>query len=171
MCARATRLLFILMLGGVVVSWATPPFSVISQTQAVTDEDRMLLGTWQFNPAKSRYKIGTPPQSQIRIYEPHGQGVKATIKTTFVDGRSATVEYTANYDSLEYAVRGASDVDTIALKKVGRRTAEATLSHAGRVMATARRIISEDGQSMTIEYQGTLMGQQVDYVAVYDKQK
>jgi hypothetical protein len=158
------------MLGGVVVGWATHPLPVISQTQTATDEDRLLLGTWQFNPAKSRYKIGARPQSQIRIYEPHGEGVKATIKTVYPDGRSTTVEYTANYDSLEYPLRGSADADMIALKKVGRRTAEAVLSHAGKIMATARRVISEDGRSMTIEYQGELMGQRVDYVAVYDKQ-
>ena len=44
------------------------------------------------------------------------------------------------------------------------------LSHAGRVMAAISRVISEDGQTLTIAYKGELMGRQVDYVAVYDKQ-
>jgi len=38
-------------------------------------------------------------------------------------------------------------------------------------MATARRVISEDGSTLTIEYQGELLGERVDYTAVYDKQQ
>jgi hypothetical protein len=38
-------------------------------------------------------------------------------------------------------------------------------------MATVRREISEDAQTMTISYQGELLADYVDYVAVYDKQK
>ena len=102
--------------------------------------------------------------------EPSGPGVKATIKTTYANGRSTTVEYTANYDSVEYPVTGAPDADMIALKKVAPRTAEAVLSHAGQVMATVRRVISEDGKTMTMAYQGTLLGERADYIAVYDKQ-
>jgi hypothetical protein len=69
------------------------------------DEDKLLLGTWKLNFAKSKYKAGIPPQNQKRTYEPSGQGVKATVKTTFANGRSTTVEYVANYDSVEYPIR------------------------------------------------------------------
>jgi uncharacterized protein (DUF2252 family) len=170
MCAHMPRLLFTMLVGGVIAVWATHPLLVSGQSRGDTDEDRLLLGTWKFNAAKSKYKIGIPPQSQIRVYEPSGERVKATIKTTHANGRSTTVEYVANYDSVEYPVTGSSDADTIALKKVAPRTAEAILSHAGQVMATVRRVISEDGKTMTIAYQGTLLGERADYVAVYDKQ-
>jgi hypothetical protein len=171
MCARTTRLLFTALLGGAISVWAAQPLRAAAQSSARSDEDRLLLGTWKLNLAKSKYRSGPPPQSQTRTYEPEGQGVKATIRTTFADGRSTTVGYVANYDSLEYAVTGSPDADTIALKRVGPRTAEATLSHAGRVIASASRVISEDGNILTITYQGVQLGNQVDYVAVYDKQK
>jgi hypothetical protein len=169
MWVRTTQLLFIAMMGSAIAVFAAQ--SVPSKSSPSTDEDRMLLGTWKLNVGKSKYRIGTPPKSQTRVYEPHEQGVKATIKTVYADGRSTTVEYTANYDALEYPVTGTQDVDTIALKKVASRTAEAVLSHAGKVMATARRVISEDGSTLTIEYQGELLGERVDYTAVYDKQQ
>jgi hypothetical protein len=169
MCARITRLLFTMWLGGAVASWATPPLPITGQ-RANSEEDRLLLGTWKLNVAKSKYKIGIPPENQTRIYESRGELVKATIKTTYANGRSTTVEYVAGYDSLEYPVTGSPDVDTIALKKVAPRTAEAVLSHAGQVMATVRRVISEDGKTMTISYQGMVLGERADYVAVYDKQ-
>jgi hypothetical protein len=171
MCARTTRLLFTALLGGAIGVWAAHPLPVAGQSSASSDEDRLLLGTWKLNLAKSKYRSGPPPQSQTRTYEPQGQGVKAAIKTTYADGRSTTVGYVANYDSLEYAVTGSPDADTIALKKVAPRTAEATLLHAGKVIATASRVISEDGNMLTISYQGVQLGNHVDYVAVYDRQK
>jgi hypothetical protein len=169
MWVHTTQFLFIAMLGSAIAVFAAQ--STPSKSSPGTDEDRMLLGTWKLNVGTSKYRIGTPPKSQTRVYEPHEQGVKATIKTIYADGRSTTVEYTANYDAVEYPVTGTPDVDTIALKKVGSRTAEAVLSHAGKVMATVRRVISEDGSTLTIEYQGELSGEHVDYTAVYDKQQ
>src|SRR5262249_39917193 len=118
MCAHMLRLLITTVLGGVIAVWATHPLPVIGQSRGDVDEDKLLLGTWKLNVAKSKYKVGIPPQNQIRTYEPSGQGVKATVKTTYANGRSTTVEYVANFDSLEYPVTGAPDTDTIALKKV-----------------------------------------------------
>jgi hypothetical protein len=171
MCTRTSRWLFTALLSGAIAVWAAEPLWASGQPSAASDEDRLLLGTWTLNLAKSTYRSGPAPRSQIRTYEPHDQGVKATIKTVFIDGRSTTVGYVANYDSLEYAVTGSPEVDTIALKRVAPRTAQATLSHAGKVIATARRVISEDGNTLTISYQGQQMGTRVDYTAVYEKQK
>jgi hypothetical protein len=150
MCARTPRLLFAATLSAAIAVWAAHPLPIAGQASANSDEDRLLLGTWKVNLAKSKYRIGSPPQNQTRTYEPQGEGVKATIRTTYPNGRSTTVGYVANYDSLEYAVTGSPDADTIALKKVAPRTAAVVLSHAGKVMATVRRVISEDGQTMTI---------------------
>ena len=171
MCARTTRWLFTALLGGAISVWAAHPLPIGAQSSAKSDEDRLLLGTWKLNLAKSKYRSGPPPQSQTRTYESQGESVKATIHTTYADGRSTTVGYVANYDSLEYAVSGSPDVDTIALKRVAPRSAEATLTHAGRIIATASRVISDDGNMLTITYQGMQLGAQVDYIAVYDKQK
>ncbi len=169
MWVRTTQLLFIVAIGSTIAVLAAQ--SLPAKLSAHSDEDRLLLGTWKLNVAKSKYRSGLPPKSQTRVYEPHDQGVKATIKTVYADGHSTTIQYTANYDALEYPVSGSPDADTIALKKIAPRTAEAVLSHAGKVMATARRIISEDGTTLTIEYQGQLGNGRVDYVAIYDKQE
>jgi len=79
------------------------------------------------------------------------------------------VEFVAAYDSLDHPVTGSSDADTIRLKKTAPRTAEATLSHAGKVTGVAKRAISPDGQTLTITYDGETQGDQVHYVAVFDK--
>lgn len=170
MCARTSRWLFTTVLCAAIAVRAAHALPAGPQT-AVTDEDRLLLGTWKLNLDKSRYRVGPAPQSQTRTYEPQGDGVKATIVTVYADGRTTKVGYVANYDSLEYTVTGSPDADTITLKKVAPRTSQAVLSHAGKFIASTSRVISEDGQTMTISYRGELLGRSMDYTAVYDRQE
>ena len=55
----------------------------------------------------------------------------------------------AEYDR-EYPVSGTEEYDHILLKRIDERTAQAVLSHAGRVYGVARRVIAPSGASMTI---------------------
>jgi hypothetical protein len=98
------------------------------------------------------------------------EGVRATIVTLDAKGQSMTARYTADYDSLEHPLTGSTTVDAIALKKIDSHTAEATLTHARKVIGTARRVISLDGKTMTITFRGLGDdGRQVVNVAVYEK--
>ena len=144
MWVRTTQLLFIAMMGSAIAVFAAQ--SAPSKSSPGTDEDRMLLGTWKLNVGKSKYRIGTPPKSQTRVYEPHEQGVKATITTVYADGRSTTVEYTANYDALEYPVTGTQDVDTIALKKVSSHCAGSERRCCTRTSASVSNSASLKGR-------------------------
>jgi hypothetical protein len=117
------------------------------------DQDR-ILGTWVLNVAKSKYTPGPTPKSQRRTYDMHPEGIKTTIVTVFPDGKSTTVEFVAGYDSMEHPVTGSAGSDMIRMKKISDETAEAILSHAGTVIGVARRVISRDGKTMTISYQG-----------------
>ena len=124
------------------------------------------------NAAKSTFRPGPPYRSQIRTYERQADGMKTRIKTTYADGHVTDVEFTAAYDSLEYPVTGSPEYDSIKLKKVDASTSEAVLGHAGKVFATARRILSEDGMRMTIVYQtNPSEGTTVNNVMVYEKLK
>src|SRR6059036_1266593 len=168
MRARSTRLLLPALVGAALALWATD--RLLADAQASTPPDERVFGTWHLNAARSTFSPGPPYRSQIRIYERHEKGVKATITTTYSDGHSTQVEYTADYDSLEYPVTGSPDYDSIKLKRVDPFTAEAELGHAGKVFATARRTISEDGKMMTIVFQVDLFaGSRVNNVMVYDK--
>ena len=61
--------------------------------------------------------------------------------------------------------------DAIAVKRIDDRTSEASLKKAGKVVSTARRVISADGKSMTITTEGTnAQGQKMKNTAVFDKQ-
>ena len=150
-----------------VVGIVAPP--VAAQSMADADVD-LVLGTWTLNIEKSRFHPGPGPKSQTRTYASHPDGVKVTLDSVDADGKSRTVEYTANVDSLEYPVTGTANIDTVALKAINAHTAEAVLRHANKIIGTARRVISEDGRTLTIDYEGRGRdGSQVEITAVYEK--
>ena len=159
-----------LVLGGAILVWSVGSL-VVGQPKATPDKD-LALGTWILDVEKSIYRPGPAPRSQTRTYEAHPDGVLAKITTVDADGNSLSAEYVADYDSLEYPITGSMTVDALSLKRVNAYTAEATLMHASKVIGRARRVISEDGKTMTITYKGTgQRGQEVDITAVYDKKE
>lgn len=163
MCARSTRLVPLVT----ALALSTPPLLFAQQSAAPGQNP--LVGDWKLVVEKSRYSPGPPPQSQRRTYEAHPRGVKATVRTVNADGETSIVEYTANHDSIEYRVTGSAETDGIALTKIDDYTAEAKLTHAGRVVGTARRVVSPDGRTMTITFRDARGV--VHNVAVYEKEE
>jgi hypothetical protein len=142
-----------------------------AQTPPGSSSEDLVLGVWTLDVQKSSYDPGPPPKSQTRTYESVPEGTHATIVTVDAKGQSVTARYTAKYDSLEYPLTGSAAIDAIALKRVNAYTSEATLTHARKTIGTARRVISEDGKTMTITFRGTdENGRAVVNVAVYEKQ-
>jgi hypothetical protein len=134
----------------------------------VSGEDP-LLGTWRLIVSQSKYKPGPPPQSQVRIYEKHPFGIKATVRTIYADGRSTTVQSIYAYDKEEYPVTGSEDFDAIIVKRINAYVHEATLSHAGHEIGSFRRVISRDGKQMTVSLQRS--NPPADNVEVYEKEE
>lgn len=170
MCASFCRSLVPALLGATVTLCAAALTSHAYQAPAAAGEDP-LLGTWHLDVAKSQYNPPPPPRSERRTYEAHREGLKVTITRMEVDGRSTFIQYSADYNSLEYPVSGSSEVDTIALRRVDAYTAEATLTHAGKAMGTASREVSKDGKRLTISFQGTNSRGRFNNVAVYEKEE
>ena len=132
-------------------------------------KEEPIVGTWRLNAAKSRYLPGPGPVSETRTYKRGPNGVEGTILRRFPDGRSERIEYVAEYDR-EYPVIGTEDYDHILLKRIDERTAEAVLSHAGRVYGTARRVIAPSGNNMTITLRReTASGDVIMNTAVYER--
>ena len=142
---------------------------LVLSSHPVRSDDDPVLGVWNLNVAKSKFISNPAPKSQTRTYETHPQGIKATIKTIYSDGKTSTIQYIASYDSVEYPVTGSLQFDAIAMKKIDDFTAEASLIHAGKEIASARRVISEDGKTMTVTFRTNVSGGEVTNVAVFDK--
>jgi hypothetical protein len=134
--------------------------------QSPVPGERLLLGTWRLDLSKSTYFPGPPVKSETRTYTADKEGVLGVIRRVHADGHVETIEYRADADR-EHAVTGTPAYDAIILKKLDERTWESTLSHAGIVFGTARRVIAPDGQSMTITFERKTSEDTVRNVAVY----
>ena len=168
MNAHAARRLVRAILVVTLVMSCTPTARAQAPT-ATAAAGNPVLGTWTLVVDKSRFNPGPPPQSQTRTYEVQANGMKTTIRTVLADGETTVVSYTANYDSIEYHVTGSATADGIKLTQVDPHTAEAKLMHAGRIVGTARRVVSPDGGTMTItlrDVRGSIQN-----VAFYEKRQ
>ena len=78
------------------------------------------------------------------------------------------------YDGKDYPISGngtPNGADAISMKLIDPNTTDAILKKAGKVVQTARSVVSKDGKVMTITAQGTNpRGQPTSIVTVWDKQ-
>ena len=129
------------------------------------------IGTWKLNGAKSKFSPGPAPQSLTVKVEPSGQGEKVTAEFVNADGTRTTTLYTANFDGKDYPLTGSQIADAVSLKQVDARTTERTDKKGDKVAQTLRRVVSQDGKTMTVTTKGTnAQGQAVNNVIVFDKQ-
>ena len=164
MSARSTRLFLPALLGLSVMVAARP----LLTGQSAGAGEKVLLGTWRLDLAKSTYFPGPGPRSETRIYTADKDGVQGAINRVYADGHTEIIEYRANYDH-EQAVTGTPAYDAITLKKIDDHTSESILSHAGMVYGTARRVISPDGNTMTIAFERKTRDDTIRNVAVYHR--
>jgi hypothetical protein len=129
------------------------------------------LGTWKLNLEKSVFKPGPAPLSATRTYETTSAGIHFTQRGVSADGRSSIVEFTARYDGKDYPLTGSPSVNSIAITLVGPFTADAVEKKNGKPVLSVRRLISQDGKSMTVTSKGTTAdGRTIDNVMVFDRQ-
>jgi hypothetical protein len=162
MRARVSRRLLPALLGAVLVVAA----HTVVTGQAAPAGERVLLGTWKLDLAKSKYFPGPAPLGETRTYTADDQGVKGVITRVYADRHTETIEWRANYDH-EQAVTGTPAYDAITMQKVDDNTSVSTLSHAGVVYGTARRVISPDGSTLTITFERKTADDTIRNVAVY----
>jgi hypothetical protein len=103
--------------------------------------------------------------------EPSGQGEKVATEGVNADGTRTATQYTANFDGKDYPLTGSQVADTVSLKRVDARTTERTDKKGGTVTQTLRRIVSQDGKTMTVTVKGkNAQGQDVNSVLLFEKQ-
>jgi hypothetical protein len=130
-----------------------------------------VIGTWKLDVAKSTFRPGPPPASQVRTYEATADGIKVTIVTEDAKGETTNIEHPANFDGKDYPVTGSGGPYAISMTKLDDYQSESTLTHASKTIGKATRVVAEDGKTMTVTYIGVdRTGQQVDNIAVYKKE-
>jgi hypothetical protein len=148
--------------------------SLVASGLLLAQSNPDVVGTWKLNVTKSKYVTAQAPKSETRIVEPQGDGVKVTLDGVAGDGSRIAYSYATNYDGKDSPVSGVgipNGAETNALKRIDANTTTATAKKAGKVVNTARFVVSKDGQVMTITTKGTNeQGQLTSSTTVWDKQ-
>ena len=129
-----------------------------------------LMGTWKLNEAKSKRMPGTTKFNSVTFKNTLGN-IKVTADGADANGKPIHVEWSGKFDGKDYPVTGDPSADTRAYRKVNDRTIEVTVKKNGKVIVTARSVVSADGKTRTSTVSGTTAkGKNFNNVAVYDKQ-
>jgi hypothetical protein len=129
------------------------------------------VGTWKLNLAKSAF-AGIPAyKSQIRIYSRSGQDITLKMTTVSAEGKETTTQATYKLNGKDYPSMGNPDFDSLSGMQIDTNTVEFTLKRAGEPIGKIRRTVSEDGRTLTINYEiRNANGVQTGAVTVFDKQ-
>ena len=146
-------------------------FLTLLVSVGVQAQNDSLIGTWKVNVTKSKYSPGPPPKSGTTKYEVAGQGIDVTTEGVDAQGVRTATHYTASWDGKDYPITGSQDYDMVSMKRINRNTTEVMRKKAGKVETTIRRVVSQDGKTLTMTTKGTdAQGRAVNNVAVYEKQ-
>src|SRR5207245_229039 len=132
-----------------------------------------LVGTWKLNPEKSKFNPGAEQTSMTRTVEAQGDGVKYTFDGVSGDGTAIAYSFAVSFDGKDNAITGSmpSGADSISAKRIDSNTFDATLKQGGKVIATSKVEVSQDGKVTTVTSKGTnATGQATNDVSVYNKQ-
>ena len=129
------------------------------------------VGTWKLNSAKSVSGSTAPPENSLMKIEAQGNGIH--VSRDLIPSRGATGhwEFTASFDGRDYPVVNDPGRDTVALKQIDSHTLEATNKKDGKITSSPRWVVSQDGKTLTLTWQGkTAAGKSVNNLRVYEKQ-
>jgi hypothetical protein len=87
------------------------------------------------------------------------------------DGPAIHYAYSANYDGKDVPIVGNPNADMAARTRVNATTTKLVNKMGGQILSTVTLVDSDDGKTLTITTTGKdAKGQNIDSVAVYDKQ-
>jgi len=154
-----------------ILVFVTSIFLAVSVLGAQSDP---FVGTWKQNTAKSKASPGPVPPSRTTTIEPQGTGVKVSTEGAAADGSHIAYSYTTNYDGKDSPISGTgaqNGADAIAVKRINPNTIELTWKKDGKVVQTARQVVSKDGKVRTATGKGTdANGKPTSNVTVSEKQ-
>jgi len=130
-----------------------------------------LIGTWKLNLDKSKFSPGPPPKSNTGNFSEDGEFIVAKSEGVNAKGEQTGSSSRWKKDGQDYAITGSRTSDAVAVKRVNDHTADFTYKKAGKVVSSARLVISKDGKTATATSKGTnTEGKKYNNRAVYDKQ-
>ena len=127
-----------------------------------------VIGKWKLNWERSQ-SAQPAPKSVIRRYRKSKFGVRVSEVWVEAAGGRANLDYTASYDGKDYSV-GSRKGGSVAFTRREANLAEGVSKLNGKVMYAFKRIVSNDGKTLTIEMaKSDSTGKPFTEVLVYDK--
>lgn len=129
------------------------------------------VGVWKMNPAKSEYKRGSPPKEQIATITVEGGEMHVHVAAVTAEGKKTLVFYTIPYDGgMGKMFETSPAYDGISGTHIGPSEREISRWKDGKVVFTARSVVSADGKSMSTFSKGVSpLGKPVEAHVIYDK--
>lgn len=113
-------------------------------------------GTWTLNVAKSKMQPATASKSEIIRYRINGDEEDFVSQAVTIEGKAESIKYTAHDDGKPYPFTITLDGKVTnpgamtMVKKIDARTRERYNVREGKPVVASRRVVSADGNSMTI---------------------
>jgi hypothetical protein len=129
------------------------------------------LGAWRFDPAQSSFTPETPPfvRATRRVESAPG-GIRVVEEFVRPRGGVTHLEWTGVLDGSESRVHGVDLFVTYAYRQVDDRTLEGIVRVDGRVTSRSREMVSEDGQTLTIQTTGEIAQQGLRSTLVFRRE-
>jgi len=116
-------------------------------------------GQWKLDLERSRITCRDRPAHMLITLRTVGQLVSYTSETLYSNGRISRAHYTAGYDGTPALVTGSfALMIPVSLKHIDSNTVEASYVRGFQVIATSRRVVSEDGNLMTVTTNSNVPG-------------
>lgn len=128
------------------------------------------VGAWRLRPAESRYEHGEPPREAVYEIDRDRQWLLFAARWTDAHGRRLELSFAGVPDGEPYPYDDPAVADTLTTTLEDARTLTTTIHRDGRVAGVGRRVLSEDGRTLTITQQYTRPdGTPFANVSVYER--
>jgi hypothetical protein len=134
--------------------------------------DDPFVGKWVLDIERSEYPTGSCPKTMVIEMEAVGHGVRYKSDAVYANGKTVHSEYTADYDGNQAIVMGTHGMMLpVILKRIDSNTVVASYTKYLQVVATSRRVVSEDKRFMTVTTTSKdSSGKSVTTIGVYKRQ-
>jgi|HubBroStandDraft_6_1064221.scaffolds.fasta_scaffold208703_2 hypothetical protein len=138
---------------------------------AIASSHSPFAGTWKFNPAKSKMGASDTTTSDVMRIKSDGKTISLMDEEVDAQGVHKISVKNAQFDGKDYPVEGDPNSDVVAYELKGPREFTGTTKKDGKVTAKYTIVVSEDGQTTTVQYTVYSEGRKTEGgTSVYDKQ-
>lgn len=126
------------------------------------------VGTWEMLPEKNDYQLGEPPQSGLYTIAAANGGYQITMAWRDVEGVAKEAAYHGIADGIDYPLEPETGLDSMSMTRVSEKQLDSDAKKGDVVVAYASRILSDDGQQMTVTQSGmTPQGEPFTNTSIY----